>query len=147
MPIARSYIDWISPHISYNDAVRSTTAARLGIKNVPTTDHLMNMQRVAANVYEVLWTRTGGRIRVNSFFRSPELNKAVGGAKNSQHMAGEAIDIDAIHPLTNTKLLELARRLPDFDQVVSEYGEPERPAWIHVSYRESGNRRQVLRIP
>lgn len=143
----RVYIDFLSEHVSCAAATRSDWAIRHGVSNIPDFDDLKRMIVTARKIYEPLWTLAGGRIRITSFYRSPEVNTGVGGSKTSQHMKGEAIDIDAVFPLTNAQLLRLAKKLPEYDQIIHEYGTDKEPAWVHVSYREGRNRKQHLRIP
>ena len=83
----------ISKHISYKEGVHSITAIRKGIDNEPNEEQLANMKLVANNVFEPLRVFINGPIKVNSFFRSPDLNKAIGGSTKSQHCKGQAIDI------------------------------------------------------
>ena len=84
----------ISKHISYKEGIRSTTADRLGIDNKPGQVELVNMEVIAERIFEPLREWVGGPIRINSFYRSPKLNKAIGGSKRSQHIEGRAMDID-----------------------------------------------------
>ena len=84
----------ISKHISYKEGVYSRTATRLGIKNNPNAEQMENMITIAEEVFEPLRAYVGGPIKINSFFRSPELNKAIGGSTKSQHCHGQAIDLD-----------------------------------------------------
>ena len=84
----------ISEHISYKEATFSETATRQDIDNTPSEDQLCIMRTLAENVFEPLRAYVDGPIKINSFFRSMALNVAIGGAKSSQHMRGEAIDID-----------------------------------------------------
>ena len=84
----------ISKHISYKEGVYSNTAIRKGIDNTPNDEQLKNMELIAEKVFEPLREWVGGPIKINSFFRSPELNTAIGGSSKSQHCKGQAIDID-----------------------------------------------------
>ena len=84
----------ISEHISYKEGTNSTTAIRRGINNIPNDEQLTNMELVAEKVFEPLREWVGGPIKVNSFFRGLKLNTAIGGARKSQHMKGQAMDID-----------------------------------------------------
>lgn len=142
----RYRIDSLSDHVSYGDATRSEWAIRNGVDNAPDLDTLKRMIVTARRVYEPLWKASGGKIRINSFFRNPRVNKAIGGSKNSQHMSGEAMDLDAVAPLTNAELLKMALALPEYDQIIHEYGTDTEPAWVHVSFREGNNRKQFRRI-
>lgn len=137
----------LSRHVSLADAVASQTAARHRIDNTPPPELLPTLRLTAKMVFDPLYDASSGRIRINSFYRSPLLNKAVKGAKNSQHVVGEAIDIDATGTLTNRELYRMVKRvLPAWDQVIWEYGDDQNPAWVHVSYRATGNRKMELRI-
>ena len=84
----------ISEHVSYKEGVYSITATRLGVENIPNDEQLNNMELLAEKVFEPLREWVSGPIKVNSFFRGSELNRAIGGARKSQHMKGKAIDID-----------------------------------------------------
>ena len=87
----------ISNHISDKEGVYSRTATRLDIDNTPTQEHKDNMIKVAEEVFEPLRSYVGGPIKINSFYRSPKLNKAIGGSSKSQHCHGQAIDLSLIH--------------------------------------------------
>ena len=82
----------ISKHISYKEGVYSNTATRRGIDNTPNKEQLNNMELIANEVFEPLREWVAGPIKINSFFRCPELNTAIGGSSKSQHCKGQAID-------------------------------------------------------
>jgi len=125
----------ISKHISYKEGVRSNTATRLGIKNEPNEEQLKNMKLLAEKVFEPLRLEVGGPIKVNSFFRSPELNKAIGGSTKSQHCHGQAIDIDDTFGYKkNSEMYYFIKSELDFDQMIWEFGDDGNPNWVHVSY-------------
>ena len=90
-------LEKISKHISAREATESYTAKRKGIENIPNEYQLTNMVGVAENVFEPLRKWVGGPIKINSFFRSVDLNKAIGGSSKSQHCQGRAIDIDDVY--------------------------------------------------
>lgn len=140
-------MDKISDHISYREAVRSTTADRLGIENKPGQVELVNMEIIAERIFEPLRDWVGGPIRINSFYRGPELNKAIGGSKRSQHMEGRAMDLDDTYGhKTNAEMFYYIKQNLDFDQLIWEFGTDENPNWIHVSYvSEDGNRQRCLK--
>jgi len=131
----------ISEHISYDEATLSPTAIRNGISNQPNDQELNNMKLVAEHCFEPLRKMWGKPIKVNSFFRSQSLNQLVGGSPLSQHTKGQAIDITTGSKSDNKKLFELAKTL-DFDQLINEYNF----SWLHISYKSSGNRKQILVI-
>ena len=125
----------ISKHVSYKEGVYSRTATRLGIKNNPNAEQMKNMIAIAEEVFEPLRTYVGGPIKINSFFRSPELNKAIGGSTKSQHCHGQAIDLDDTFGIsTNAEMFEFIKHNLDFDQIIWEFGDDDNPDWVHVSY-------------
>ena len=125
----------ISKHISYKEGVYSITAIRRGIDNTPDDDQLSNMELVAEEVFEPLRNYVGGPIKINSFFRCPELNTAIGGSGKSQHCKGQAIDIDdTFGHATNAKMYNFIKENLDFDQMIWEFGDDENPNWVHISY-------------
>jgi len=136
----------ISKHISYKEGVYSRTALRLGIENKPNEEQLANMKLLAEEVFEPLRAYVGGPIKINSFFRLPELNKAIGGSTNSQHCHGQAIDLDdTFGRCTNAEMYEFIKKHLDFDQMIWEFGNDENPDWVHVSYvSENQNRNRCL---
>ena len=125
----------ISKHISNKEGVYSRTALRLGIENEPNKEQLANMKLLAEEVFEPLRAYVGGPIKINSFFRSPELNKAIGGSTKSQHCHGQAIDLDdTFGRCTNAEMFEFIKKHLDFDQIIWEFGNDKNPDWVHVSY-------------
>ena len=137
----------ISKHISYKEGVYSNTAIRRGIDNTPSDDQLHFMEIIAEKVFEPLREWVGGPIKINSFFRSPELNKAIGGSTKSQHCHGQAIDLDdTFGRATNAEMFEFIKKHLDFDQIIWEFGDDDNPDWIHVSYvSEKKNRNRCLK--
>lgn len=137
----------ISNHISAREAIESYTAKRKGIKNIPNDYQLTNMVGVAENVFEPLREWVGGPIKINSFFRSVELNKAIGGSSKSQHCEGRAIDIDDVYGhKTNAEMYNYIKNNLDFDQLIWEFGSDDNPDWVHVSYvSPDENRRRCLK--
>ncbi len=137
----------ISKHISYKEAIRSSTATRKGIVNIPDEYELSNMVITAEKVFEPLREWVGGPIKVTSFFRCEELNKAIGGAKRSQHMEGRAMDLDdTFGHKTNAEMYHYIKENINFDQLIWEFGTDENPDWIHVSYvSDDQNRQKVLK--
>ena len=137
----------ISKHVSYREGVYSITATRLGVDNTPNNEQLSNMELVAEKVFEPLREWVGGPIKINSFFRGSKLNKAIGGAKSSQHMKGQAIDIDDTYGIVaNSEMYHYIKENLDFDQLIWEFGDDDNPNWVHVSYvSEDSNRRRCLK--
>jgi len=137
----------ISKHISYKEGVHSITAIRKGIDNEPNEEQLANMKLVANNVFEPLRVFINGPIKVNSFFRSPDLNKAIGGSTKSQHCKGQAIDVDDTYgKATNAEMYWWIKENLDFDQMIWEFGSNDNPDWVHVSYvSPNKNRNRCLK--
>ena len=104
----------LSKHVSYHEGVYSRTAQRLGLKNDPSEDHLNNMKLIAEKVFEPLRSYVGGPIKINSFYRGPELNKAIGGSTKSQHCNGQAIDIDDTFKHATNAAIVTSKRLKYF---------------------------------
>ena len=140
-------MDRISKHISYKEATRSATALRLCIENVPNEYELQNMEMVAKKVFEPLREAIDAPIKINSFFRCEELNKAIGGSTKSQHCQGRAIDIDDIYGhVSNAFMYYYIKDNLDFDQLIWEFGTNDSPDWVHVSYVDAdSNRKRCLR--
>jgi len=137
----------LSKHVSYNEATHSYTAKRLGIKNMPTEDQMFNMITIVTEIFEPLRKWAGGPIKINSFFRSEELNKAIGGSTTSQHCDGCAMDLDDVYGhKTNAEMFDyIIANLP-FDQIIWEFGDHTNPDWVHVSYiSPEANRGNVLK--
>ena len=137
----------ISEHISYREGVYSITATRLGINNTPEDDQLHFMEIIAEKVFEPLRDWVGGPIKINSFYRSPELNTAIGGSKTSQHCKGQAMDIDdTFGKATNAEMFHWIKENLNFDQMIWEFGDDDNPDWIHISYvSEEKNRNRCLK--
>ena len=140
-------MDKISDHISYKEATHSNTALRRGIDNIPDVEEIEHMKLIAEKVFEPLRKFVGGPIKINSFYRSPELNIAIGGSKKSQHCKGQAIDLDDTYGhRTNASMFTYIKNHLDFDQIIWEFGDDKNPAWVHVSYvSEDENRRRCLK--
>lgn len=135
----------ISQHLVLAELIRSESAKRHGITNMPTPEHIENLKALAENIFEPIRIEFRVPIYISSAYRSQALNKIVKGSATSQHCKGEAIDIDMdghTHNITNKDIFDfIVAKLP-FDQVINEFNY----AWIHVSYKKNGpQRRQVLR--
>lgn len=150
----------VSKYVSYGEVIHSNTAISKGLDNNPTDDQLKLISEAAKNVFDKLREHAGAPIKINSVFRGPELNKAIGGSKTSQHCVGldasqrsygAAFDIDdyywvkGINKMNNTEMGDWIRENLDFDQLIYEFPINGYPKWIHFSYRNDGkNRKQVL---
>ena len=132
----------ISKHISYKEATHSNYAKQYSIKNKPTAEHIENMELVAEKVFEPLRELVENPIKVNSFYRSKELNSGIGGSQVSSHLTGNAMDITSMGGKTNLEMFHYIKDNLDFDQLIWEFG--AEPKWLHVSYKSKNNRKQVL---
>ncbi len=139
----------LSEHFTYEEMVASATAKRLGLSNAPDAKSLDNLKRLCQDVLEPLRVKWGRPIVVNSAYRSPAVNKAVGGAKNSDHRFGAAADI---RTTTNTrednrKLFNLAVRMAnegeiECRQIIDEYGYQ----WVHISINHADNSAKINQV-
>ena len=137
----------ISKHISYKEATHSNTALRRNLDNTPNDEQLKCMKEVAENLFEPLRKWVGGPIKVNSFFRGEPVNTAIGGSKRSQHMKGQAIDIDdTFGHKTNAEMYHYIKDNLDFDQMIWEFGDDKNPNWLHISWVSHRPNRKKLTI-
>ena len=110
-------------------------------KNVPNVEQTENLKLLVEKVLDPAREELQAPIKITSGFRSIEVNKAVNGAANSQHLSGQAADIVCFD---NKKLFRILQDM-EFDQLIYEFGNEEQPGWIHVSFSKAVNRNQVLR--
>jgi hypothetical protein len=132
----------LSKHLSRAEFERSDAAIKHGINNSMNSGQLAKAMALAINCFEPIREHLGKPIRVNSGYRSPAVNKRIGGALTSQHSLGEAIDLD----LHDRDLFEWIIDNVVYDQLIYEAGNDTEAAWFHISYREGRNRKQVLRM-
>ena len=137
----------ISKHISWKEGTYSRTGERRGLENTPNDDQIKCMKAIAENVFEPLRAYVGGPIKINSMFRGEPVNTAIGGSKRSQHMKGQALDLDdTFGRMTNAEMYHFIKDHLDFDQLIWEFGDDENPNWIHVSYVEHRENRKKLTV-
>lgn len=130
-------------HFTLGELCASSTADAHGIRNVPSLQETGNLKALTDAVLDPLRDWWGKPIYVNSGYRSPQLNRMVGGAISSQHVKGEAADITAGSREANRKLFAYIREHLPYDQLIDE----KDCSWVHVSYRRDGkNRKQVLKL-
>ena len=132
----------LSKNFVLSELTKSNTAKRLGIKNEPTKEHMDNLQVLVRDLVQPI--RDGiGPIRISSGYRNPELNRAIGGSRKSQHCKGEALDIQfwEMGEINNKAIYDwvLGSGI-EFDQMINEFDF----AWIHISLKAKDNRKQVL---
>jgi len=137
----------ISKHISDKEGTFSATSLRLGLDNTPNAEQLKCMHEIAAYVFEPLREWVGGPIKINSFFRGEPVNTAIGGSTSSQHMKGQAIDIDDTFGYkTNAEMYHYIKDNLEFDQLIWEFGDDDNPNWVHVSFVSHRPNRKKLTI-
>jgi hypothetical protein len=139
----------LSEHLDLSEVIRSESAKRNGISNMPTEAHIANFKLLAEKVFEPIRNHFRCPIHISSGYRSLELNKCIGGAATSQHCSGEAIDIDmdgSPNNVTNKMIFNYIKENLEFDQMIWEFGNDSNPDWVHVSYESTGKqRKQVLK--
>ena len=134
----------LSDHFSLAEFTKSQTAERKGIDNTPGEIHLEAAKHLFENVVQKVRDNFGPTV-INSGYRGPDLNYAIGGSNTSQHCKGEAVDIEC----PGTPNYEVAKWIEDnldFDQLILEFYTPGIPdsGWVHVSYKVEDNRKSVL---
>ncbi len=136
----------LSKNFSLGEMTISGTAKRLGIKNIPNKTQIEALRLLAINVLQPIHNHFRVAILLSNAFRSKELNKAVGGSRTSQHMEGEAADIDMDNTtISNREIFDFIRLNLTFDQLIYEFGNSKNPDWVHVSWNSKGKQRnQVL---
>tara|TARA_A100001011_G_C14205709_1_gene797684 strand:+ start:345 stop:806 length:462 start_codon:yes stop_codon:yes gene_type:complete len=134
----------LSTNFTLAEFTKSQTATRKGLDNKPSTIHLHNAKLLFGNVVQPVRDHFGVTV-INSGYRGPALNEAVGGSSNSQHCKGEAVDIEC----PGTPNYDVAKWIADnveFDQLILEFYTPGIPdsGWVHVSYKAEDNRKSIL---
>lgn len=132
----------LSKNFTLEELTRSATAKRKGIDNEPDEDALIDLKRLVKDVLQPIRDEYGKPIVVTSGYRGEKLNKAVGGAKTSQHMYGQAADIEALDG-NNAELFKTIKKMMDegklkVGQLIWEYGTKRQPNWVHVSLPRNG---------
>ena len=135
----------LSENFSLQELTKSQTAIRKGIDNNPTADHIAALGHLAMNILQPVRNHFGKPYTPSSGYRSVELCLAIGSSEKSQHAKGEAADFE----VPNVSNMELAKWIVsnlDFDQLILEYYTGGNTGWVHCSYKESGNRKEVLTL-
>ena len=144
------YNGYLTKNFSYQEMIKSSTAARLGVSNDATREHVINLVNLCNFILQPV-REEFGPIRINSGYRSPALNKAVGGSKTSQHCKGEAADFESSR-VSNPELAAWVAKHLDFDQLILEFydGKDPHSGWVHCSYKKDdtnrGNTLTALRV-
>lgn len=129
-------------YFTYNELTYSATARKLGIINAPDEAQRENLRKLVENLLDPIRERWGKPIFVTSGYRCTDLNKAVGGVRNSEHIKGCAADITLNSKVDNERLFKMIRKQDDLKwrQLINE----GKGRWIHISYNESDNKKEVL---
>ena len=136
----------LSTHFKLNEFTKSDTAIRKRIDNTPGPAHAANLKKVCEKILEPVRNHFGRPVRINSGYRGPALNAAVGGSNKSQHCNGQAVDFE-IDGLPNPELAKWVAENCEFDQIILEFYDPKEgpnSGWVHASYAEGANRKQKL---
>jgi zinc D-Ala-D-Ala carboxypeptidase len=135
----------ISKHLSFEEATHSDTADKLGIiNNNPNLSVIANMKLLADNVFEPIREHFNAPINISSMYRGLNLNNAVKGSITSEHCSGQAMDIDNVKP-TNKEIFDYIKKNLDYNQLIWEFGTDKNPDWVHVSFSNVKNKKQILR--
>ena len=139
----------LSEHLDLAEVIRSETAKRQGISNMPTEEHIANFKLLAENVFEKIRNNFRCPIHISSGYRSKELNACTKGASaTSDHCKGMAVDLDQqghSHGITNKEVFDYIKANLKFKQLIWEGGTEQEADWIHVSYDENNLKNEVLR--
>jgi len=138
--------DPLTTHFTLDEFLISQTAAREGINNIPDNKSLQNLQKLAELLEKVRTALGNNALVISSGYRSPELNKRIGGAADSAHMYGLAADFTAPHygsPFNVALAISQLKDTLDYDQLIYEYG-----SWVHIGLPRSGGlaRKQDLTV-
>jgi hypothetical protein len=137
----------LSTHLDLSEVIRSDSAKRNGISNMPTGEHIANFMLLAEKIFEPIREHFGVPIHISSGYRSKELNAKIGGSATSQHCKGQAVDIDmdgSTNGVTNADVFNYIKDNLPFDQLIWEFGNEDNCDWVHVSYVPNG-RKQILK--
>lgn len=135
----------LSANFSVKELTKSDTATRLGLDNTPDEATIENIKLLCQEVLQPIRDHFGKSVTVNSCFRSPESNAAVGGSKTSDHCLGRAADIE-IDGIPNPELAQWIMDNLDYTQLILEFytqGQPN-SGWVHVSYDPNNLKNQEL---
>ena len=133
--------------LTNNFSLEELTITNTGLKNNPNKEQIANLDKLSENILQPLRDHFRVPIHISSGFRTIEVNKAIKGAKNSDHLKGMAVDIDqpSTSRVTNKMIFDWIRENLKFRQLISEFGTEDNPGWIHVSYNEADNKGEILR--
>jgi putative chitinase len=136
----------LTEHFNLSEMTVSPTAKRLGLSNNPTPEHIENMRYCCEKILEPVRAKFGP-VTINSSYRAPAVNKAVGGSKTSQHVNGQAIDFE-VKGVDNKTVADWVADNLEFDQVILEFysAGDKNSGWVHASIKKEGGNRKVRMI-
>ena len=135
----------LSKHFNLKEFTKSQIASRNGINNTPHSGDVKNLENLCYEILEPVRAKFDKPITINSGFRCLEVNRKLGSSDSSQHTKGQAVDFE-IAGISNLQVALWIQNNCDFDQLILEFwkeGEPN-SGWVHCSYKEGSNRKQVL---
>lgn len=133
----------LSDHFSLAEMTKSQTAERRNLPNNPDKDAIDAMKLLSINILEPVRNHFGKPFTPSSGFRSAELCVAIGSSVSSQHTKGEAADFE-VPGVSNLDLATWIVGNLDFDQLILEFYKGGNTGWVHCSFKQDGNRRDVL---
>ena len=135
----------LSANFTLKELTKSDTATRLGLDNTPDDEALENLKTLCEKVLQPVREHFGKSVSVNSAYRSPESNAAVGGSKTSDHCKGMAADIEIVG-VANADLAQWIMDNLEYTQLILEFYTPGIPdsGWVHVSYDPNNLKKQEL---
>lgn len=135
----------LTNNFTLEELTKSETALRRNLDNTPTVEVVENLQTLAQKVLQPVRDHFARGVKVNSGYRAPEVNAAVGGSRTSDHCKGMAADIE-IPGLPNAELAQWIEANLEFTQVILEFYTPGIPdsGWVHVSYDPANLKKQSL---
>ena len=143
----------LSKNFTLRELTHSNTALRLGINNNPSKEGIYKLTLLATELLQPIRERLSAPLRITSGYRSPQLSEVIGSSSNSQHCRYEAVDVQFIKrgKMDNLMIYQAIIDLDlDFDQMILEFGnateyiDPTHPDWVHISWKVTDNRKQVL---
>lgn len=131
----------LSVHLSLAQAIKSDTAKKHGLDNTPSATEKENLKQLGTNIYDKIYNKFDGNVKLTSVFRNSEVNAKVGGSSTSQHRYGQALDIKGTNGITNKQIFKYVKDNLDYHQIIWEFGSATEPSWVHIGYKSSGNKK------
>lgn len=124
-----------------SELIHSDTAIRHNINNMPDINSLDNMLELIVHCLQPIRDKLGKPMIITSGYRNSQVNKLVGGASNSQHTKGQAVDFN-VQGMPVSRVIEYIKTMDiEYDQLINEYN-----SWVHISYNKGHNRKQCFKV-